>query len=146
MHKDRDDVLWDIPRVFLMVTVYTYITSRTINFIKKVGCSRERTYSSEKNSVYSWHNRSSHSHVASSSEWLLHWTFTNFIMLRFTFLSSRSSMAIGCSSLVRPDWRSNDSRLEHDDTSWIGRYEKHCARRRVIEEVLTDKPLLQLSW
>jgi len=53
MHKGRDDVVWDIPRVFLMVTVYTYITSRTMNFIKKVGWGREKTYSSEKNSGYS---------------------------------------------------------------------------------------------
>jgi len=53
MHKDRDDVVWDIPRVFLMVTVYTYITSRTMNFIKKVEYGRERTYSSEKKSGYS---------------------------------------------------------------------------------------------
>ena len=36
-----------------MVTVYTYITSRTMNFIKKVGWGREKTYSSEKNSGYS---------------------------------------------------------------------------------------------
>ena len=53
MHKGRDDVVLDIPRVFLMVTVYTYITSRTMNFLKKVECGRERTYSSEKNSGYS---------------------------------------------------------------------------------------------
>ena len=37
MHKGKDDVVRDIPRVFLMVIVSTYITSRTINFIKKVG-------------------------------------------------------------------------------------------------------------
>ena len=36
-----------------MVTVYTYITSRTMNFIKKVGWVREKTHSSEKNSGYS---------------------------------------------------------------------------------------------
>ena len=53
MHKGRDDMMCDIPRVFLMVTVYTYITSRTMNFIKKVGCGREKTYSSEKKSGYS---------------------------------------------------------------------------------------------
>ena len=50
MHKGRDDVVCDIPRVFLMVTVYTYITSRTMNFIKIVEYGRERTYSLEKNS------------------------------------------------------------------------------------------------
>ena len=53
MHKDKDDVVCDIPKIFLMVTVSTYITSRTMNFIKKVGCGREKTYSSEKNSGYS---------------------------------------------------------------------------------------------
>jgi len=40
VHKGRDDVVWDIPSVFLMVTVYTYITFRTMNFIKKVECGR----------------------------------------------------------------------------------------------------------
>ena len=53
MHKGRDDVMCDIPRVFLMVTVYTYITSRTMNLIKNVGWVREKTHSSEKNSGYS---------------------------------------------------------------------------------------------
>ena len=53
MHKGRDDVMCDIPKVFLMVTVYTYITSRTMNFIKKLEYGRERTYSSEKNPGYS---------------------------------------------------------------------------------------------
>ena len=53
MHKGKDDVVRDIPMVFLMVTVYTYITSRNMNFIKKVGGGREKTYSSEKNFGYS---------------------------------------------------------------------------------------------
>ena len=53
MHKDKNDVMCDIPRVFLMVTMYTYIASRTMNFIKKVGWGREKTYSSKKNSGYS---------------------------------------------------------------------------------------------
>ena len=37
MHEGRDDVMRDIPRVFLMVTVYTYNSIQKINFTKKVG-------------------------------------------------------------------------------------------------------------
>ena len=50
MHKGKDEVVRDNPRVFLMVTVSTYTTSRTTNFIKKMGWGREKTYSLEKNS------------------------------------------------------------------------------------------------